>query len=550
MDALSLEYTSMFKKLSISQKLYFSFATIIALLTVLVLSAYRGFTQVETATNSNVHSYQVLSQAQAALEQLINIETGMRGFVIAATDNFLEPQIAGERKFADSLAALKQLTRDNAEQQTRLAALAQLQTRWLDEDIHPIIAQRRQLTRDGSADDALDSRITSGADKAKMDGMRAIIGELVHAEEALLAKRMAEMSQAKDRAIAILVCGGLIAALLALVLAFALGRTTRARLQVAIDAATAVAEGRLDTVIDTSTRDELPKAFDRMQTRLREMIRQISQASQELVDAVQKITGASQQLSSAVHEQSNSASAMAATVEELTVSINHVSDNAGEAGQLANRSGQQSRDGAEVIQNTLTSMNGIARTVQHASTKVSELGQHSEQISSIVSVIQGIADQTNLLALNAAIEAARAGEQGRGFAVVADEVRLLAQNTGKSTKEIASMIDKIQLGVRETVESMRSGVLEVNQGVETASSAGSAITEIRKSSDQVLAVVEQISLALREQTAASQDVARNVERSAQMAEQNNLSVQDLLRTSNGLQVLATGLKQEVERFRL
>ncbi|WP_244467795.1 methyl-accepting chemotaxis protein [Pseudomonas syringae pv. coryli] len=195
-------------------------------------------------------------------------------------------------------------------------------------------------------------------------------------------------------------------------------------------------------------------------------------------------------------------------------------------------------------------MNGIARTVQLSSTQVAGLGQHSEHISSIVSVIQGIADQTNLLALNAAIEAARAGEQGRGFAVVADEVRLLAQNTGKSTKEIAGMIEKIQAGVRETVESMRSGVQEVNEGVEMAGTAGQAIIEIRDSSGKVLQVVDQISFALREQTAASQDVARNVERSAQMAEQNNMSVQELLKTSGGLKTLATSLQTEVGKFRL
>ncbi|WP_259639489.1 methyl-accepting chemotaxis protein, partial [Pseudomonas syringae] len=155
-----------------------------------------------------------------------------------------------------------------------------------------------------------------------------------------------------------------------------------------------------------------------------------------------------------------------------------------------------------------------------------------------------------LLALNAAIEAARAGEQGRGFAVVADEVRLLAQNTGKSTKEIAGMIEKIQAGVRETVESMRSGVQEVNEGVEMAGTAGQAIIEIRDSSGKVLQVVDQISFALREQTAASQDVARNVERSAQMAEQNNMSVQELLKTSGGLKILATSLQTEVGKFRL
>ncbi|MCJ7957839.1 MAG: methyl-accepting chemotaxis protein [Pseudomonas sp.] len=540
----------MFNKLSISQKLYLSFTAVVVLIGMLVASAYKGFEAVEDATTSNVHTYQVISAAQLALEQLINIETGMRGFVISSKDTFLDPLVAGEKRFSEQLDLLKRLTVDNPAQQQRLASLGDTQKRWLTEDVDPIIALRRSLTARNLPDDELDTRITSGADKAKMDSMRTTLAEITATEVALLAARSQEMVDAKQLALTILILGGASAAVLSLILATTLGRSTTRRLQLAIDAATAIANGKLDTVIDTSSHDELPKAFDRMQKRLREMIQQINQAANQLMVSVQQISGASEQLSGAVQEQSTSASMMAATIEELTVSIHHVSENADEAHQLASRSGQQSKDGARVIENTLTSMNDIARTVQHSSTQVAGLGQHSEQISSIISVIQGIADQTNLLALNAAIEAARAGEQGRGFAVVADEVRLLAQNTGKSTQEIAVMIEKIQAGVRDTVESMRGGVLEVNQGVETAGTAGQAIIEIRDSSDKVLRVVDQISFALREQTAASQDVARNVERSAQMAETNNVSVQELLKTSGSLKNLATSLQQEVSKFQL
>ncbi|AHG41080.1 chemotaxis protein [Pseudomonas syringae CC1557] len=540
----------MFDKLSISQKLYFSFTVIVLFIAALVASSYRGFGQVEDATDYNLHSYQVIRASQSALEQLINIETGMRGFVISSKDVFLEPLISGQKRFSEELDLLKRLTADNSEQQRRLASLGEMQKRWLDEDINPILAMRRDLTARNTSSDEVDKRVTSGADKAKMDGMRATLAEITAEENKLLVTRSQQMVDAKHFAILVLIYGGLAAALLSAVLATALGRSTTARLQLAIDAATAIANGKLDTVIDTSSRDELPKAFDRMQIRLREMIQQISQAANQLVVAVQQISGASEQLSGAIQEQSTSASMMAATIEELTVSIHHVSENADEAHQLASRSGQQSKDGALVIENTLSSMNGIAKTVQLSSAQVADLGQHSEHISSIVSVIQGIADQTNLLALNAAIEAARAGEQGRGFAVVADEVRLLAQNTGKSTKEIAGMIEKIQAGVRETVESMRTGVVEVNQGVEMAGTAGQAIIEIRDSSSKVLQVVDQISFALREQTAASQDVARNVERSAQMSEQNNMSVQELLKTSGGLKSLAISLQQEVSKFQL
>ncbi|OPA90565.1 methyl-accepting chemotaxis protein [Pseudomonas rhodesiae] len=540
----------MFDRLSISQKLYLSFTLVVVLIGMLVASAYKGFEAVENATDSNVHTYKVISAAQSALEQLINIETGMRGFVISSKDTFLEPLVAGEKRFSEQLDLLKRLTTDNPAQQQRLVLLGDTQKRWLEEDIDPIIALRRSLTVRNMPDDELDTRITSGADKAKMDSMRATLAEITATENALLATRSQEMVDSKRLALTILFLGGASAAILSLILATTLGRSTTRRLQLAIDAATAIANGKLDTVIDTSSHDELPKAFDRMQKRLREMIQQISQAANQLVVSVQQISGASEQLSGAIQEQSTSASMMAATIEELTVSIHHVSENADEAHQLATRSGQQSKDGAQVIENTLSSMNGIAKTVQHSSTQVAGLGQHSEQISSIISVIQGIADQTNLLALNAAIEAARAGEQGRGFAVVADEVRLLAQNTGKSTQEIATMIEKIQAGVRDTVESMRGGVLEVNQGVEMAGTAGAAIVEIRDSSEKVLQVVDQISFALREQTAASQDVARNVERTAQMAEMNNVSVQELLKTSGGLKNLATSLQQEVSKFQL
>jgi len=240
---------------------------------------------------------------------------------------------------------------------------------------------------------------------------------------------------------------------------------------------------------------------------------------------------------------------MAATVEELTVSINHVADNANEAHGLSSDSGRQSAEGGAVIQETLGSMQRIADTVQGAAAQIAELGQHSDQISSIVNVIKEIADQTNLLALNAAIEAARAGEQGRGFAVVADEVRLLAQRTANSTQEITEMIKKIQLGTRNAVSNMEIGVQQVNGGVEQASQAGDAIVAIRQASGRVVDVVDQISLALREQTVASQDVARNVERIAQMSMQNSEAVADTSRTAQGLQQLAVSLEKQVASFR-
>ncbi|WP_425331747.1 methyl-accepting chemotaxis protein [Pseudomonas syringae] len=492
----------------------------------------------------------MLSEAQLALEQLINIETGMRGFVIASKDAFLEPLVAGQKRFTEELDSLKRLTADNAEQQRRLAALGDTQKRWLDEDVNPIIALRRDLTARNMPDDELDARITSGADKAKMDSMRALLAEISGAEQKLLVQRSQDMTDAKHLAILILMCGGLAAAVLAMILAAVLGRSTTARLQLAIDAATAIANGKLDTVIDTSSHDELPKAFDRMQNRLREMIQQISQAANQLVVAVQQISGASEQLSGAIQEQSTSASAMAATIEELTVSIHHVSENADEAHELASRSGQQSKDGAQVIENTLSSMNGIARTVQLSSTQVAGLGQHSEHISSIVSVIQGIADQTNLLALNAAIEAARAGEQGRGFAVVADEVRSLAGRTSASTQEITTMVARIQQSTREAVTSMEAGVAQVDKGMAVTAEVERAISDILDATLSTTQLVNDITRTIGEQSLASNEIAHQVEMIASMSEGNSRVIGQTASTTDELSVMAGQLSQSVDRFQL
>ncbi|MFB3798998.1 methyl-accepting chemotaxis protein [Pseudomonas sp. K1(2024)] len=285
-----------------------------------------------------------------------------------------------------------------------------------------------------------------------------------------------------------------------------------------------------------------------MQARLRSMIGEIRQGAEQLVSASQSISSASLQLSASAQEQSHSASSMAATVEQLTVSINHVADNAGDAHALSSESGRQSTEGGSVIQETLQSMRLIADTVQASAGQIGELDQHAEQISSIVGVIKSIAEQTNLLALNAAIEAARAGEQGRGFAVVADEVRLLAQRTANSTQEITDMVKKIQLGTRDAVSSMDVGVEQVKGGVALAQQAGEAIVTIRQSSADVVRVVDQISLALREQTAASQDVARNVERIAQMSQHNSQAVEQTSETAGALQRLAQGLERQVNVF--
>ncbi|OFZ96604.1 MAG: hypothetical protein A2Z44_06840 [Betaproteobacteria bacterium RBG_19FT_COMBO_58_11] len=234
----------------------------------------------------------------------------------------------------------------------------------------------------------------------------------------------------------------------------------------------------------------------------------------------------------------------------MTVSIDQVAEHARDAQNISQSSSELSTRGSDVILKVVEDMRGIAETVHESSAIIEGLGQQSDHIYSIVQAIKEIADQTNLLALNAAIEAARAGEQGRGFAVVADEVRKLAERTTRSTEEIATMIQKIQGGTKQAVASMGVGVERVNQGVSLAGQAGDAIRQIQTGAQRVGVAVTDISSAIKEQSIASAEIARNVEHVAQMSDENHAATQDNAKTALNLEELAMSLQGAVEKFKV
>ena len=192
----------------------------------------------------------------------------------------------------------------------------------------------------------------------------------------------------------------------------------------------------------------------------------------------------------------------------------------------------------------------LASSVKESAEIIQKLGTQSDTISAIVSTIKDIAEQTNLLALNAAIEAARAGEQGRGFAVVADEVRKLAERTASATKDIANMIGQTQQSVGSAVTSMGASVNKVGDGVNLAKQAGTSIAQIKKGSSHVVSVVNDISNSLKEQSLASNDIAQHVERVSQMAEENRAASSGAAQSAQHLQELAASLSGAVGRFKV
>ena len=314
-------------------------------------------------------------------------------------------------------------------------------------------------------------------------------------------------------------------------------------------------EGNLDFTVQAKIlgKDEVAEvstSLNRLIQTMRGNLKTIADGAKSVASSASQMTTTSTQVSTAAQQQSESASDMAATVEELTVSINHVGERAQEANRISRESGDMAITGEAVITRTVNDIQEVASTVNEAAERIHGLEKHSQEISNVVAVIKEVADQTNLLALNAAIEAARAGEQGRGFAVVADEVRKLAERTAISTTEISKTITTMRASAGEAVACMEGVVGKVSKGVESAQQANDAIRSIEEGSRVAVGMVEEIATAIREQATAMNNIAEQVEHIAQMSEESSAAAGHSADTAQNLDQVANNLQQIVNTYRL
>jgi methyl-accepting chemotaxis protein len=311
-----------------------------------------------------------------------------------------------------------------------------------------------------------------------------------------------------------------------------------------------VAAGDLTAAVGKRPDGSLLHALGTMVTSLRELVKEINVGANRVVENAEQISLASREVSIAAEHQSDATSAMAAAIEELTVSSNHISESASETERDSLAAMTEAGEGSQRVEQATVAIQKIAMTVAEASKQIHELEGRTKQVSSIANVIKDIAGQTNLLALNAAIEAARAGEQGRGFAVVADEVRKLAERTSSATIEIEQMIVGIQKDTIGAVSAMNSALPEVEHGVVLAGSASDSLRAIEAGASRTLGRVREVADATREQSAASTSIAQRVETIAQMVEETSSTIRGTADTANQLELIAQGLKAQIGRFRV
>jgi methyl-accepting chemotaxis protein len=295
---------------------------------------------------------------------------------------------------------------------------------------------------------------------------------------------------------------------------------------------------------------QLIQSLDKMRNDLAQTISSIVANANGLVSSAGVLSTAANQASTSTESQAQSTASAAAAVEELTVSVDHIGQSAAEANNQANEAGALAIASGAGVDDATHKITLVSERVEHTAMQMQTLSGQVQEIGNITIVIREVADQTNLLALNAAIEAARAGEQGRGFAVVADEVRKLAERTTASVAEISNVISVIQTGASAALESMESSRQVVGEVVVAANEASSSMRNIRNSTETVQKSIQNISHALREQRDTSNELAKNVEAIAQMSEENSATVLSVAETANQLASLSDNLKASVSRFRL
>jgi len=345
----------------------------------------------------------------------------------------------------------------------------------------------------------------------------------------------------------------LLAALFMISVGILIANSISKPLKMVFDTLALVASGDLTARSSIKTRDEmgmLAGEVNEMAEKLMSTMNQVARNSIEVASAASQLHATSEQIATGAEEVATQTGTVATASEEMAATSSEIAQNCQFAADGSKTANDRALAGVAVVEQTVLVMGRIASQVKSSAATVSGLGLRSDQIGEIVGTIEDIADQTNLLALNAAIEAARAGEQGRGFAVVADEVRALAERTTRATREIGEMIKSIQSETRQAVDAMEQGVREVENGTREAAKSGESLREILNQIGEVTVQVNQIATAAEQQTCTTGEITNNIQQITEVVQETSNGAHSSAKAASQLAHLAEDLHRVVQQFRL
>jgi methyl-accepting chemotaxis protein len=547
MKLLIIWYGKHMNKLSLKIKLGLGFGSLLLILVATGGVAYFSVGRL-AETAQQVDGITVEKDMSSQIETGIEKQSaGIRGFLLCGKEDLLKRDEEGKQQFAENMQKLNKLvTREEGKK-----LLAQIQDEYTK---YRATSDREIVLRRAGKTNAAVALVFSPEMSETRTRLRKAVADLVALEDRLKGEELQEQSAVQARVRSMVLALGVAGLALGLAIAWIIGRSITDAITGMVELIREIAANNLGVEdIFVKSQDETGKAsaaLNSMKNNLRTIIQSIAATAENVASASEEISSSATQQAQSAETQKDQTVQVATAMSEMSATVTSVSDSCNNAADAAQRAAETARNGGLIVEETLSKMRAIAESVGTSAKKVEELGKSSHQVGRIIGVIDEIADQTNLLALNAAIEAARAGEQGRGFAVVADEVRKLAERTTTATKEIAQMIETIQRETTVAVSAMESGTQQVQEGVTSTAKAGESLHAIIQMSEQVGEMISEIATAATEQSSTTDQVNGNVDQISRLVKESAIGAQQSATACQDLSVLALDLQTMVGRFKL